>query len=138
MLRQFFLRERQNLDCLLSFIAQNWEAMAKTKAPMAITITDTKAKRSSQANRYYWAVLNQISEDAWMDGRQYSADVFHEYFKRQFIGVIDLPGGHSMAESTTKLDTAEFAAYVRKIEFFAAQELGVQLVDMSTPSGRVA
>lgn len=139
MKKDVFLHEQRHVDHLLTFVAQNWEAMAKAGAPMHLEITEAKAKRSTLANRYYWAVLGQIAEDAWIEGRQYAADpVWHEYFARKFVGVIELPGGGSMAESTSKLDKAEFAAYVQKVEVFAGQELGVTFMDRCEPLGRTA
>ena len=75
---------------------------------MTVEIRETKAKRSSQANRRYRAILNQISEDGWIEGRQYSADIWHEFMKRRFIGTLDLPAGGSMAESSASLNTAAF------------------------------
>lgn len=138
MKKDVFLREQRNLDHLLTFVAQNWEAMAKAGAPMHLEITEAKAKRSTLANRYYWAVLGQIAEDAWIEGRQFNADTWHEYTKRRFIGSVDLPGGGTMAESTAKLNVSEFAQYVQKVEVFAATELGVTFTDRSEPIGRCA
>ena len=138
MLKQFFLREPRHLEALLAFLDQNWKAMADQGTPMAVTLTDAKAKRSTQANRYYWALLNQIAEDAWIEGRQYSAEVWHDYMKRRFIGSIDLPGGQTMAESSASLNTAEFAKYTEQVEVCAAQELGVTLLENLEPIGRVS
>lgn len=105
---------------------------------MTVEVKESKAKRSSQANRRYWAILQQIADDAWMEGRQYAADpVWHDFFKRRFIGVIDGPCGTSSAESTTKLNTKEFAQYVEKVEVFAATELGICLVEDIKPTGRM-
>ena len=138
MMKQFFLREQRNFDCTLAFITANWKAMSNSGSPMSIQITDDKAKRSTIANRYYLAVLGQIAEDAWIEGRQFNSDLWHEYFKRKFIGSIDLPGCGTMAESTAKLNVSEFAQYVQKIEVFAATELGVTFMDSSEQIGRNA
>ena len=104
---------------------------------MTVEIRDTKAKRSTQANRRYWAILNQIADEAWLEGRQYSADVWHEFMKRRFVGTVDLPGGVSMAESSAHLNTAEFAVFTEKVEVFAATELGITLVEDIEPAGRM-
>src|SRR3990167_8718981 len=65
--------------------------------PIEILIREQPKKRSSQANRYYWQVLHQIEEQAWVEGRQYSADCWHEAAKRRILGLIDLPRGGAMA-----------------------------------------
>lgn len=137
-MRTFILRERRNLDALLAFIASNWEAMAKTKHPLQVDLKPEATKRNLQQNRYYWQMLNQISEQSWIEGRQYSADVWHEAAKRRHIGCVDLPGGGTMAMSSADLNVQEFADYTTKVEAWAQTELGVCLMDLSEPHGRVA
>lgn len=124
----FVLRELRNLECLMTFLANNWEAMSKTKTPLQVTCQPEAKKRSLQANRYYWNLLNQVSTDGWVEGRQYSSECWHEYLKRRFIGCIDIPGG-TVAISTTDLSTKEFADYVTKVEAWAASELGITFVE---------
>ena len=130
-MKTFIIRERRHLDALLAFIAGNWEAMSQTKHPMQVDIKPESAKRSTQANRYYWQILHQIEEQGWVEGRQYSADLWHEYAKRRFLGLVDLPGGASIGISTTDLSTKEFQDYVQKVEAWAAQELGITFVEVS-------
>lgn len=125
----FILREKRNLDAFLAFLVGNWEAMSSTKHPMQIECKPESSKRNLQQNRYYWQMLHQIESDAWVEGRQYAAETWHELAKRKFIGCLDMPGGGLMAMSTTDLSTKEFAEYVTKVEAWAASELGVQFVE---------
>jgi hypothetical protein len=60
-----------------------------------------------------------------VDGKRFSDEVWHEQFKRVFLGLVDLPGGAKAGESTTKLNVSEFAEYVTKVTAYAATELGV-------------
>ena len=129
-MRLFFLRERRNLEDLMSFLAGNWEAMSQTKHPMQVECKPESKKRNTQQNRYYWNLLHQIHEQAWVEGRQYAPEIWHEMGKRKFIGCIDMPGGGLMAMSTTDLSTKEFAEYVNKFEAWAASELGVTFYAM--------
>lgn len=138
MKRTFIIRERRHMENLLAFLAGNWEAMAGTKHPMQVDIQEESTKRSLQQNRRYWAVLNQISDQAWVDGRQYASECWHELAKRKFIGCIDLPGGGMLAMSTTELSTKEFAEYCTKVEAWAQTELGCELTEDIEPMGRVA
>lgn len=137
-MKTFILREPRHLEALMAFLAGNWLAMSKTKAPMVVECKPESKKRSTLQNRYYWAVLHQIEAQAWIEGRQYSSEVWHESAKRRFIGCIDLPGGGTMAQSTTELSTKEFLDYVTQVEAWAQQELGVSLVDMTERLGRCA
>lgn len=91
-----------------------------------------REKRSTQQNRRYWGrgVLAQIAEQAVVNGKLYPAEVWHEQFKRQFIGVIELPNGQVIGKSSTELDKAEFCRFCDEVEAFAVTELGVVFYDL--------
>lgn len=127
----YVIRSLPILERAIQFARLNWEAMGQTKHPLVIEFKPEKTKRNLQQNRYYWAMLRQIEEQAWIEGRQYSSEIWHEAAKRRFIGLVDLPGGGSMALSSAELSTAEFAEYVTRVEVWAQQELGVNLLDMA-------
>jgi len=91
-----------------------------------LVLQPLKSKRSQSQNRLYWALLRQISAVVWIDGKQYSDVVWHEYFARMFIGSSDLPSGGKVAISTTTLSIEEFGNYITQIEQWAA-ELGYPL-----------
>lgn len=95
-------------------------------------LTVTRRKRTPAQNRRYWGrgVLAQIAEQATVKGRLYSAESWHEQFKRQFIGVIELPNGQVVGKSSTKLSTTEFAEFCDQVEAYAATELGVTFYDL--------
>jgi len=137
-MKTFILREPRHMEALMAFLAGNWLAMSRTKHPLVVECKPESTKRSTLQNKYYWAVLHQIEEQAWIEGRQYSSEVWHEAAKRRFIGLVDLPGGGTMAQSTTTLSTKEFLDYVTKVEAWAQQELGVSLMDMTERIGRCA
>jgi hypothetical protein len=124
----FILREKRHLDATLAFLANNWESMmAKAGKPLVMEITEEKSKRSLSQNRLYFGrLLKQIENQAWIDGRQYSAETWHEYFRRKYIGLIDLPKGGTVGQSSTTLSVAEFKTYMDQVEAYAATELGVQ------------
>lgn len=96
-------------------------------------LTITRRKRTSKQNRRYWGngVLAQIAAQAAPGGKLYSAEVWHEQFKRQFIGVEELPSGDVVGKSSTDLDTAEFSTFCDQVEAYAATELGVTFYDLA-------
>jgi hypothetical protein len=102
------------------------------QANKTLTITAKLKKRTPAQNRRYWGrgVLAQVAEQATVNGRLFSAEVWHEFGKRKFLGVIDLPDGSVMSVSTTKLTTAEFSAFCQEFEAYAATELGVVFYDL--------
>ena len=98
-----------------------------------------RQRRSSEQNRRYWALMHEISEGIKPEGKQYSTEVWHEYFKQRYIGAdeIELPNGktlvrpHSSAELDMSKGTDEqpsFNEYMERVEAWAAQH-GVYLQD---------
>jgi hypothetical protein len=120
---------------------QAWAAIKGQLFPFLATVLQgggrwvlavTRRKRSSAQNRRYWGggVLAQIAEQAAPNGKLYAAEVWHEQFKRMFIGVIELPNGQVSGKSSTDLTTAEFCEFCDKVEAYAASELGVTFYDL--------
>lgn len=126
--RLFVLREAAHLSQLAAFLSSNWQVFAREGKFLAVTVSLYKSRRSLEQNRRYWgpAVMGQIVAQSWMDGRQYSGEVWHEYFKRRFIGVVDLPGGGTLGMSSSDLGVEAFGEFMLQVEAFAAQDLGVQ------------
>ena len=95
-------------------------------------LTVAKRKRTASQNRRYWGrgVLAQIAAQATVGGRLYSAEIWHEQFKRMFIGVEELPNGQVVGKSSTGLSTIEFSAFCDQVEAYAASDLGVTFYDL--------
>jgi hypothetical protein len=95
-------------------------------------LTVSIRKRTKPQNKRYWGrgVLAQIAEQAAVDGKLFSAETWHEQFKRQFIGVIELPSGEVVGKSSTGLSTEDFSAFCQQVEAFAATNLGVTFYDL--------
>lgn len=113
-------------DVLHPFLAQWLQAGKK------VELIAKLQKRSRKQNRRYWGrgVLAQIAEQAAPGGRLYSAEHWHEFMKRKFIGVEELPDGSVIGKSSTSLTTGEFCEFSDQVEAYAAQELGVMFVDL--------
>lgn len=124
--RVFVLRDEPHVRSLHAFLRANARAMAQAGRPLAVHVTEYKARRNSAQNRLYWALLRDISEQAWVDGKQYSSEAWHSYFAGQYIGREETPGGGFIAISTTTLSVHEFADYVTRIQAYAATELGIE------------
>lgn len=126
-LRTFVLRGDSNAQALWAFLKGNWRQLADAGKPLAITVSEHRAKRSTDQNKRYWAMLHEIADGAWLNGKQYSAEAWAEHFKRAFIGTEELPSGGTVGISTTALNVEEFAAYMTRIEVYASETLGVEL-----------
>ena len=112
--------------------------------PLEVIAREAVKSRSLDANAAMWAgPLRDIAEQAWVQGKQYSAEVWHEQFKREYLPEAleafddelckegyqkwaDLPNGQRvLIGSTTMLTAKGFALYMQAIEAFGAS-LGVQ------------
>ena len=73
----------------------------------------------------YWLLLSEIESIVEPSGVSYSADTWHEYFKRRYLGAkdIELPNGKvvSRSRSTADLNVSEMTDYLTKVEVFAAE-----------------
>jgi len=105
-------------------------SMAMFPKPYAVIVG--KPPRTAAQNRRYWGrgVLSQIAEQASINGQKFSADAWHEQFKRMFIGVEELPNGQVIGKSSAKLGKKRFADFCTECEAYAATELGVFFIDL--------
>ena len=117
-----------------NIVRDNAKAFNDSGKPLRVILTSSDRKRSNEANAFYWAfLLQQISEQVWTEGRQYSKNVWHEYFAQMFAEKIEitLPDGSILnrRKSTSEMKMGEFSDYLQRVEAFAATELGVRFID---------
>ena len=131
----------QKLTLVLHSKKQAWAVIQSQVFPflalwlkdgVRLVLTISLMTRSKPQNARYWGkgVLAQIAEQATVGGRLFSAAVWHEQLKQQFIGVIELPNGSVVGKSSAKLTTAEFSEFCTKVEAYAASELGVTFYEL--------
>ena len=81
-------------------------------------------KRSLDSNRYYWAVLGDISEQV-VPGKSYEPSIWHEYLRALFLPerMVELPDGSlkMLEPSTSELNQSSFSEYVEKVVMWALQ-----------------
>ena len=123
--RLFILREASQYEAVLRFLAANWEAVSHSK-PISVSVKAWSPKRSSEQNKRYWAIVGEVAEQCYLKGRTYSSEAWHEYFKRLFIGIEDLPNGGSVGISSASLSVDDFTEFMSKVEVYAV-ELGCEL-----------
>lgn len=117
-----------------------------TDGSMELAIRPRRKVRSPSQNALMWgARLKNIATQAWVNGRQFSEDTWHEYLKEQYLpegteqNISELvkdagkylkwdfkpDGSRRLCGSTTQLTTKGMTLYMTQCEAFAAQELGV-------------
>lgn len=128
--REFVLSSPAAWQALAQLVAANAKAFIDRGRPLRVIVTEDEKKRTDSANHFYWgAVLTTIAEQAWVDGRQYSKDVWHEHFARLYLPHTEIvtPYGEivSRRKSTTELTVSEFSEYLQRVQSDAASSLGV-------------
>ena len=96
---------------------------------------EVKARKPDQNSLMWVGPLADIAEQAYVGGRTYSAEVWHEHFKREYLpeqfdeeltkeGYVkwaQLPNGdRALIGSTTQLTVKGFAMYLQQVEAYAA------------------
>jgi hypothetical protein len=111
------------------------------KKPLELVVAEHKPPRKPDQNALYHAgPLKDCAEQIWLEGKQYSSDVLHEYFKRQFLPEeytedeclkgyskwsFDPSGERVLVGSTTKLTVRGFSIFLEQVLAFGAS-FGVQ------------
>ncbi len=101
---------------------------------------EVKARKLDQNAAYWVGPLADIAEQGYVNGRTYCAEVWHGYFKREFLPeeydpeqckegyvkwAIGVTGDRTLIGSTTQLTVKGFARYLTQVEAFGAG-LGVK------------
>jgi hypothetical protein len=127
LMRVFVLRDEPHARALRAFLKGNWKELADQGRPLSVTVQEHKAKRTDSQNRLYWQRLNDIAAQAWVGGKQFSAEAWHEFYKAKLIGLEEVPDGRRFGISTTSLSVSEFSDYMERIAAHAATELGIEV-----------
>lgn len=102
--RQWFIEQINQMDLTI---------------PQRVKMVRWKDKRSIDQNSLYWMWMNEVSEQAKINGKMFEPELWAEIFKKYYCPekVIELPFGEQQTiKSTTKLDTGEMHHYLNQIE----------------------
>jgi hypothetical protein len=109
--------------------------------PVEVIIRDQQKTRKPDQNALMWSgPLKDIAEQAWINGRRYAADVWHEHFKAEFLPEeydpelckegyrkwdISPKGQRVLVGSTTQLTIYGMAQYLEQV-YADGASMGVQ------------
>lgn len=120
---------KDNKRPLMTTIYNNLGAWLESNAELEVCIRPYKSKRSVEQNRRLWAIYGKLADEAWVNGRRYSAETWHEYCKGMFLGyeLKAMPDGTELKTpiSTTTLNTAEMTDYQNRLQAWAAGNFGL-------------
>ena len=118
---KFRLANSSDVDAVIQYIKK-----VDVSKIYTVTIERTKHKRSVQANRLYWLHVTCLADETGSD-----RDEVHNELKRLYLPSESVTGlyGETVVRpiSTSKLDTAQFSAYLEKVVAFASSTLGIVL-----------
>lgn len=125
MMPTYILRNKDIAQRMVDYIKDVAGPAAASGKPIVVEVGEYQAKRSTQANARYWALLEEISGQAYVDGKRFSREAWHTYFREQYAPKEDGPAGLTPM-STSQMDKETFQRYVTQIEVYAAETLGVE------------
>lgn len=126
--RTFILRSEKQIPLIEAFIRANLGA----DRPLAVVVSEPRAKRTQEQNDALHALIRQIAAEAYVDGKQYSMTAWKEFFRDRFVSNdrIELPDGRTVMRhrSTTELSVGEMSELIDAIKSYAATELGLEVL----------
>lgn len=131
--KEFRLRNGGAWSAIIAFVKANAQSFIESGTPLLVIFTTEDRRRTADQNRMYWGgILKYIAEQAWINGRQFDKDTWHEFLARKF-GVcedVTLPDGEIIIrrKSTSQMSVHEFSEYINQVQAYATSELGVELV----------
>lgn len=131
--REFTLRGRADWAEVVSTVRAAAPTMARDGRPMRVILVDADGDRLDEQVKFYFkAVIEQIAEQIWIEGRRYSPRAWHRLMKTTFLPPVEmrLPDGtvEMMEPSIARgeITVAEMAEYTEKVSAHAAVDYGVQ------------
>jgi hypothetical protein len=125
MMPTYILRNKEIAQRMVDYIKAVAGPAAAAGKPIVVEVGEYQAKRSTQANARYWALLEEISEQAYVDGKRFSREAWHTFFRDQFAPKEDGPAGLTPM-STSQMDKETFQRYTTQIELYAVETLGIE------------
>lgn len=120
---------KDNKRPLMTTIYNNLGVWLEANAELEVCIRPYNSKRSIEQNRRLWKIYGELADKAWVNGRRYSAETWHEYCKGMFLGyeLKAMPDGTEVKTpiSTTTLNTAEMTDYQGRLQAWAAGNFGL-------------
>lgn len=139
--REFVLDGPSVAKILWNFLKSNCKAFSDRGTPLRVIVTEEEMDRLDVQIAYYFGpCMKQICEQAWVEGRQYSKEVWHEHFAKQFLPAKELvlPDGEIVLKRGSiargKISFKAMTKFLLEVESCAASELGVIFEDERIPS----
>lgn len=132
--REFLLTGEAPAAAMWQFVKSNARPFAERGQPLRVIVTDEEEDRLEQQIRYYFGVvMKAVAENVWVEGRQFSKEVWHEHFARKFLPPTELvmPDGEVVIVRASiargKIGVRAMAKFIEEVLAEAATEYGVTI-----------
>ncbi|MFM0630748.1 recombinase [Paraburkholderia xenovorans] len=130
--REFTLRDGGVWSSLVAFVKSNAPAFADKGTPLRVIITEEETDRLDEQIRYYFGVVvKTIAEQAWIEGRQFSKEAWHEELAKMFLPTreITTPSGELVLKRSSiargQISLKRMTKFTKDVEAYASTDLGV-------------
>lgn len=130
--REFILRDGGVWSALVAFVKSNAAAFVERGTPLRVIITEEEMDRLDvQINFYFGVVVKTISEQAWIQGSQFSKDAWHQELAKMFLPTKEIitPSGEIILKRSSvargQISLKKMTKFIKEVEAYAATELGV-------------
>lgn len=136
--RTFFLRTEQARESIIALVRN---LPLDDLKPLQVTVEEQRpVRKMSQQSLLFAGPMRDISEQAWISGRQFSVEVWHAYMKKKYLPEdfdpekcldnyekygVDPAGERVLIGSTTMLTVSGYSDYLEQV-FSEGSDFGVQ------------
>lgn len=128
--REFTLRNGGVWNAVVAFIKANAPTFADKGEPLRLIVTAEERQRNGPQNRKLHAMLTEMADNAWWNGKQYPMEFWKEYYRRRFLlkDEYETPSGEIIQVywSTADLSVKQFSDLIEKIHVEGANEFGIE------------
>lgn len=134
--RVFVLRGPDQARLLIQFLKANAGPMAAQDTPLEVSVRVWKPRATDEQRALIWVINEQIAQQAWVLGRRFDAETWHEQLKRELLPEVTRKGvpkwrvlangDRVLSMSTENLDRQEKSIYIDALLARAA-DLGVEV-----------
>jgi hypothetical protein len=131
--KEFVLRDGGIWNLLVAFVKANAPSFAEKGTPLRVIITEEEVDRlDAQIAFYFGVVIKTIADQAWVGGKQFSKEAWHEELAKMFLPTKEIitPSGEIILKRSSvargQISIKKMAKYTTEVQAYASTELAVE------------
>jgi len=133
--REFVLSSPEIARGMLQFIKANAAAYCERKTPLRVIVAEDDSDRLDEQIAYYFGVvIRAFSEQAWVGGKLFSKEAWHEELAARFLPQKEIirPSGEIVLRRQSiargHIGVKAMAAYTTQCQVYGATEFGIDFL----------